>query len=373
MSEILNQEENFALLFEQSLETEKLYNGKRVTGIVTTIAPNEVHVDIGAKQAGIIPRDELSENPDLKSSDLVSVGQEIELIVLKVNDQEGIVTLSKKRCDALEAFEEIKKAYEEQTVLTGTITNVVKGGVLVLYNNVKVFVPASQVSDKRVEDLHSLLKQEVNFKILEVNERRNRALGSVKAVLNAVKKEEEEKLWAEIEVGKHYKGEVKSLTSYGAFVDLGGVDGMIHVTELAWTKIKHPSEVVNVGDVVDVYVKDLDKEKRRISLGYKKTEDNPWVKFEKEFKVDDVVKAKIVSFTAYGAFATIIDGIDGLIHISQIANQRVEKIEDILKIGQEVEAKIIDIDLEGKRVSLSMRALLPEEDQKINKEETVEE
>ncbi len=369
MSEILNQEENFALLFEQSLETEKLYNGKRVKGIVTTIAPNEVHVDIGAKQAGIIPRDELSENPDLKSSDIVSVGDEIELIVLKVNDQEGIVTLSKKRCDAQAAFEEVKKAYEEGKVLTGTITNVVKGGVLVLYNNTKVFIPASQVSDKRVEDLTTVLKQEVSFKILEVNERRGRALGSVKAVINENKKAVEEKFWADIEVGKQYKGEVKSLTSYGAFVDLGGVDGMIHITELAWTKIKHPSEVVNVGDVVEVYVKDLDKEKHRISLGYKKTEDNPWVKFENEYKVGDVVKVKIVSFTSYGAFATIIPGIDGLIHISQIANQRVEKIEEILEIGQEVEAKIIDINLDEKRVSLSMRALLPEEDQKIAKEE----
>lgn len=376
MSEILNQSEDFALLLEQSLEAEKLYNGKRVKGIVTTIAPNEVHVDIGAKQTGVISRDELSENPDLATSDIVSVGQEIELIVLKVNDQEGIVTLSKKRCDAQASFEEIKKAYEEGKVLTGVVTNVVKGGVLVLHDNAKVFIPASQVSDRRVEDLTTLLKQDVSFKILEVNERKNRALGSIKVVINESKKALEEKFWSEIEVGKKYTGEVKSLTSYGAFVDLGGVDGMIHVTELAWTKVKHPSEIVKVGDVVEVYVKDLDKEKRRISLGYKKTEDNPWVKFENEYKVGDVVKVKIVSFTSYGAFATIIPSIDGLIHISQIANKRVEKIDEILEIGQEVEAKIIDINIDEKRISLSMRALLPEEEQKISKEEnegTVEE
>ncbi len=371
MSEIVNNQEeelDFAQLFEQSLETEKLYNGKRVKGIVTTIAPNEVHVDIGAKQAGIIPADELTDTPDQKPTDVVSKGDEIDLIVLKVNDQEGVVMLSKRRCDAQAGFNKIQKAFEDGEVLEGVITNVVKGGVLVLSNHTKIFVPASQVSDKRIEDLNTLLKQPVKFKILEVNEKRNRALGSVRAVLNEGKKELEDKFWSEVEIGKTYRGEVKSLTSYGAFVDLGGVDGMIHVTELAWTKVKHPSEVVNIGDVVEVYVKDLDIEKRRISLGYKKTEDNPWVKFQNEYHVEDIVKVKIVSFTNYGAFATIIPGIDGLIHISQIANQRVEKISDILEIGQEVEAKIIDINFDTKRVSLSMRALLPEEDQKIQKE-----
>lgn len=374
MSEILNNqneelEEDFAQLFEQSLETEKLYNGKRVKGIVTTVAPNEVHVDIGAKQAGIVPADELTENPDLKPTDIVKEGDEIELVVLKVNDQEGIVTLSKKRCDAQAGFDIIKKAFEDGEVLEGIITNVVKGGVLVLSNHTKVFIPASQVSDKRVEDLNTLLKNEVKFKILEVNEKRGRALGSIRAVINEGKKALEEKFWAEVEVGKHYTGEVKSLTSYGAFVDLGGVDGMIHITELAWTKVKHPSEIVNIGDVVEVYVKDLDVERHRISLGYKKSEDNPWVKFEKEYAVGDVVTVKIVSFTNYGAFATIIPGIDGLIHISQIANQRVEKIGEILEIGQEVDAKIIDINFEAKRVSLSMRALLSDDEQKIVKDE----
>ncbi len=374
MSEMLNNQEeelDFAKLFEQSLETEKLYNGKRVKGIVTTVAPNEIHVDIGAKQAGIVPADELTDSPDLKPADIVKKGDEIDLVVLKVNDQEGVVTLSKKRCDALAGFEDIKKAFEEDAVLTGVVTNVVKGGILVLSNHTKVFIPASQVSDKRVEDLNTLLKQEVSFKILEVNEKRNRALGSVRAVLNAEKKAKEDEFWKNVEIGKHYTGEVKSLTSYGAFVDLGGVDGMIHITELAWTKVKHPSEIVNVGDVVEVYVKDLDPEKRRISLGYKKQEDNPWEIFKRDYQIGDVVTVKIVSFTNYGAFATIIPGIDGLIHISQIANQRVEKIDDILQIGQEVEAKIIDINFDAKRVSLSMRALLPEEDQKIVKEDDV--
>lgn len=358
--------ENFAEMLEQNLSDDaKLYPGKRVKGVVIDIRPNEVVVDLGAKQTGFVSKDEMTDNSDQSLDQVVSKGDEINLIVLKVNDQEGTVACSKKRCDALAGYEEIKKAFEEGTVLEGVITNVVKGGVLVLSHNTKVFIPASQVSDHRVEDLNTMLKKEVRFKILEINERRGRALGSIRAVLNEEKKAKEEEFWKTVEIGKKYTGEVKSLTSYGAFVDLGGVDGMIHITELSWGKIKHPSEVVKVGDTVEVYVKDLDPERHRISLGYKKSEDNPWNIFLNKYHIGDVVKVKIVSFTNYGAFATIIPGIDGLIHISQIANQRVEKISDILSIGEEVDVKIIDINPENKRVSLSMRALLPETDQKI--------
>ena len=365
MSEITSNE-NFAEMLEQNLSDDaKLYTGKRVKGVVIDIRPNEVVVDLGAKQTGFVAKDEMTDNSDQSLDELVSKGDEINLIVLKVNDQEGTVACSKKRCDAQAGYEEIKKAFEEGAVLEGVITNVVKGGVLVLSHNTKVFIPASQVSDHRVEDLNTVLKQEVRFKILEINEKRGRALGSIRAVLNEERKAKEEEFWKTVEVGKKYTGEVKSLTSYGAFVDLGGVDGMIHITELSWGKLKHPSEVVNVGDVVEVYVKDLDPERRRISLGYKKSEDNPWNIFMTKYHIGDVVKVKIVSFTNYGAFATIIPGIDGLIHISQIANQRVEKISDILTLGDEVDVKIIDINPENKRVSLSMRALLPETDQKI--------
>lgn len=376
MSEMLNniqEDQSFAELFEQSLETEKLYMGKRVKGIVTTVAPNEIHVDIGAKQAGIVSSDELCETSDQKPSDLVAKGDEIDLVVLKVNDQEGVVLLSKKRCDAQAGFDILKKAFEEEAVLDGVITNVVKGGVLVLSNHTKVFIPASQVSDKRVEDLNTLLKEEVKFKILEVNERRGRALGSIRAVLNESRKASEEAFWSTVEMGKTYTGEVKSLTNYGAFVDLGGVDGMIHITELSWNKVKHPSEIVSVGDMVEVYVKDLDEEKHRISLGYKKEAENPWNVFEATYHVGDVVPVKIVSFTNYGAFASIIPGIDGLIHISQIANQRVDKIAELLEIGQELEAKIIDINHDAKRVSLSIRALLPEEEYVEDAAEEIEE
>lgn len=366
MSEILRNEENedFATLLEQSLESEKIYNGKRVTGVVTSVAPNEVHVDIGAKQAGIVPAEELTDDPNAKIEDLVKKGDEIELSVVKVNDQEGIVTLSKKRCDAQKGFEKIKEAYENGTVLDAVITDVVRGGVLAYTCNTKIFIPAPHCSNTRVEDLSTLLKKQVRLMIIEVNENRNRAKGSVRAVLNAERRAKQEKFWEEVEIGKVYTGEVKSLTSYGAFVDLGGIDGMIHITELAWKKVKHPSEIVNVGDMVEVYIKDFDREKKRISLGYKKDCDNPWTIFTTKYAVGDVATVKIVSFATYGAFAEILPGVDGLIHISQIANQHVEKIADVLKLGEEVDAKIIAIDTDKKRVSLSMRALLSEDEQK---------
>lgn len=375
MSEILRNEENeldFATLLEQSLETEKIYNGKRVMGIVTGISSNEVHVDVGAKQAGIIPADEFSDNPNVKLEDMVKKGDEIELSVIKVNDQEGIVLLSKKRCDAQAGFENLKKAYDDDSVIDGIITDVVRGGVLVYACNTKLFVPASQCSDKRIEDLAVLLKTEVKLKVIEINEARNRAKGSVRAVLSAGRKEAQAKFWEDAEVGKKYTGEVKSLTAYGAFVDLGGIDGMIHITELSWSKIKHPSEVIKQGETVEVYIKDIDKEKKRISLGYKNSNENPWALFVEKYSVDDVVEAKIVSFTAYGAFAEIMVGVDGLIHISQIANKRVEKIADVLKVGQDINVKIIEIDADKKRVSLSMRALLAEDEQKKDRDESEE-
>ena len=363
MSEIIKdqgEELDFAELLEQSLN-EKLYTGKRVKGIVTTVAPNEIHVDIGAKQAGIVPSSEISNNPNYDVAAEIKKGDEIELVVMKVNDQEGIVTLSKKRCDAEAGFDEICKAHEEQAVLTGIVTDVVKGGVLVLTNNTKIFVPSSMTSDRRIEDLNTLLKTEVQFKIIEINDKRRRAVGSVKAVLMEAKKAKQEEFWANVEVGKVYHGEVKSLTSYGAFVDLGGVDGMIHITELSWTRIKSPEEVVKVGDNVEVYIKDIDAEKKKISLGYKKSEDNPWEIFKRDYAIDSVVPVKIVSITTFGAFAQIIPGVDGLIHISQIANQHIAKVADVLTAGDVVDAKIIDIDFDKKKVSLSIRATLEPE------------
>ena len=362
MTEILenhDEELNFAELLEQSLN-EKLYTGKRVKGIVTNVAPNELHVDVGAKQAGIVPASEISDEA-VNLMEMFHKDDEIDLIVLKVNDQEGIVTLSKKRCDAEAGYDAIREAYENGTVLEGTVTEVVKGGVLVTTNGIKVFIPASMTSDRKVEDLNTLLKKDVRFKVIEINDRRRRAVGSIRAVLADEKKAKQEEFWANVEIGKVYHGEVKSLTSYGAFVDLGGVDGMIHITELSWTRIKTPEEVVKVGDMVEVYIKDIDTEKKKISLGYKKAEDNPWEIFKRDYQIGDVAEVKIVSITSFGAFAQIIPGVDGLIHISQIANERIAKVSDKLAVGDVVKAKIIDIDFDKKKVSLSIREVLDEE------------
>ena len=272
--------------------------------------------------------------------------------------------LSKKRLDQIAGFEKVMGAADTEEILEGVVVEVIKGGVLALTNGVKVFIPASQATMSRNDNLEDLLKQKVQFKILEVNRQRKRAVGSIRAVLREQRKELEDQFWRDVEVGKKYTGNVKSLTSYGAFVNLGGVDGMVHISELSWNRIKHPSEVVKVGDTVEVYIKDIDAENKKISLGYKKTEDNPWEIMKNQYEVGSVCTVKIVSMTPFGAFAQIIPGIDGLIHISQIANERINKPSDVLSIGQEVQVKITELDIEKKRVSLSMRALLEE-----NKEE----
>jgi len=374
MSEILlNEEEfDFAEALEQSFK--KIYTGARVTGYITTVNNSEVTVDIGTKHTGIIPASELTDDPSLKPEDVVKVGDEIEVIILKISDQDGLVTLSKKKVDAQKGFEEIIKAKDEGTVLTGTVTNVVKGGVLVISNGVKVFVPASQATSRRDDKLEELLKKSVDFKIIDVNEARQRAVGSIRAVAKEARAAAKAEFFDGVEVGAEVEGTVKSVLDYGVFVDLGGVDGLIRKPDLTWARIKHPSEVVSVGDKIVVTIKDIDKENGKVSLSYKKESENPWAMFEAKYKKDDVVSVKVVSVTSFGAFAQIMDGIDGLIHISQIANKRVNNVADILKVGDVVDAQIIEIDEDQKRISLSMRALLPEEEvAEEAAEETVEE
>ncbi|MGN0643057.1 MAG: bifunctional 4-hydroxy-3-methylbut-2-enyl diphosphate reductase/30S ribosomal protein S1 [Huintestinicola sp.] len=361
MSEkMTNMDEDFN--FEEALDAsfKRIYTGNRVKGYITAVNNTEATVDIGTKHTGYVALSELTDDPSLKPGDVVKVGDEVDFIVIKVNDAEGIVQLSKKKVDAQKGLDEIVKAKEEGTILEGVVTNVIKGGVLVLANGIKVFIPASQATMRRDEKLDELLKKTVKFKIIEVNRERGKAVGSIKAVLSAEKDAARAKFWETVQVGDTFKGEVKSLTSYGAFVDLGGIDGMVHISELSWNRIKHPSEVVSVGDTLEVYVKELDKDADRISLGYKKAEDNPWVKFESEYKEGDTVTAKIVSITPFGAFAQIIPGIDGLIHISQISDKRVTNVKDVLSVGDEVTAKITEIDSDKKRISMSIRALLEE-------------
>lgn len=371
MSEILKEEEmSFEEMLDQSFKS--TYTGEKVKAVVTSVAPNEITVDIGTKHTGYVPLAELTSDPSLKPEDIVKKGDEIELVVLRVNDVEGTVMLSKKRLDAQAGFEKVMAAAGTGEVLSGTVTDVVKGGVLAITEGVKVFIPASLSGVSKNEPLEQLLKQKVDFVIREVNEKRHRAVGSIKDVLKEQKKALEEKFWGEVEVGKRYQGVVKSLTSYGAFVDLGGVDGMVHISELSWLRIKHPSDVVKVGDVLDVYVKDIDTENKKISLGYKKTEDNPWEVLKRDYEIGSVVTAKVVSMTAFGAFAQIIPGVDGLIHISQISNERINKPQDVLTIGQEVQVQITDIDFDKKRVSLSMKTLLDDSAEEAAEEVSAE-
>lgn len=349
---------NFEEMLEESLKS--LNTDERVHGVVVGISPTEVYVDVGRKQAGFIPVAELSNDPSVKPEDVVKIGDEMDLLIMRTNDQEGTIMLSKKRLDAIQGWENIAAAEESKEVLTGVVTDIIKGGLIVVTQGIRVFVPASQATASRNDPLDDLLRKEVKLRIIEVNRQRRRAVGSIRSVLRDERKALAEKFWETVEEGKEYTGVVKSLTSYGAFVDLGGIDGMIHISELSWGRIKHPSEVVNVGDTVKVYIKSFDREKEKISLGYRRMEDNPWEILKRDYPVGTVCEATVVGMTTFGAFARILPGIDGLIHISQIADRRIEKPQDVLKIGETVKVKITDIDFEKKRVSLSIRALLEE-------------
>ncbi len=364
MSEITNveavQEENFAELLEQSIKT--LNTGDKVVGTVTGIGNTEVQVDLGTKHAGYIPYDEVSTDASVKPEDVLKVGDEIEVFVVRVNDQEGTVQLSKKKLDGLKVWDDMAGYVENKTTIDAVITEENKGGLVANVKGVRVFIPASQSGIAKGGDMSAMVGKPVQLKITEVNRARRRAIGSIRAVTSEQRKAAQEKIWSEIEVGKQYHGTVKSLTSYGAFVDIGGVDGMVHVSELSWNRIKTPADVVKVGDEIDVYVISFDPEKRKISLGYKTAEMNPWNQFMSKYSVGDVVEAKIVKLMTFGAFAEIIPGVDGLIHISQIADRRIGKPEDVLSEGQMVQVKITDI-AENKRISLSIRALLEGNDE----------
>lgn len=358
--EIMEIEESFAEMLEKSIKT--LNTGEKVTGVVTSITPNEIHVDLGTKHAGFIPVSELTDDPSAKPEDLVKVGDDIETIVMRVNDQEGVVTLSKKRLEASKGWEKIEEARENETVVEGVVTEENRGGVVVFVMGVRVFVPASQTGLPRETPMSEIMKQKVSLIITEVNRARRRVVGSISRVTRAARAEAAEKVWAEIEEGKRYTGEVKSLTSYGAFVDIGGVDGMVHISELSWSRIKHPSEVVKVGDQVEVFVISADTEKKKISLGMKDRGQDPWSVFIDKYNIGDAAQVRVVKLMTFGAFAEVVPGVDGLIHISQMADHRVEKPGDVVSEGQMVDVQITDIDSDRKKVSLSMRALLGDAD-----------
>lgn len=367
--EVMEIEQSFAEMLEESFKI--LNTGDRVTGTVAAITPTEVQVELGVKYPGTIPLSELSDDPDVKVEDIAKVGEEIEAIVMLVSDRDCVVKLSKKRLDADKNWETVENAVENKDVLEGIITEENKGGLVANVKGIRVFIPASQSGKPRGANLSEMVKTRVQLRITEVNRARRRVVGSIRAVAAEVRAAAAAEIWNNIEVGKRYSGTVKSLTSYGAFVDIGGVDGMVHISELSWSRIKTPAEVVSVGDPIDVYVISFDPEKKKISLGVKDHSQEPWTVFTEKYSVGDVAPVRVVKLMTFGAFAEIVPGVDGLIHISQLADHRVEKPGDVVSEGETVDAKITAIDEENKKVSLSIRALA--ESAPVDDEEPVEE
>ena len=332
--------EDFAAMLEESFKT--LNTGEKVTGTVVAVSSTDVQVDLGVKHTAYIPLSELSDDPNYDAAANIHPGDEIEAVVVRVNDGEGTVTLSKKRVDQLKGWETVEKAYEEHSVVEGIIVEENRGGVVATAYGVRVFIPASQTGIPKDQPMSQLVKTKQSFYITEINRQRKRVVGSIRQIQQEARKAAAEQIWSTIEVGNEYEGTVKSLTSYGAFVDIGGVDGMVHISELSWGRIKHPSEVVNVGDKVKVFVIGLDKDNKKISLGYKREEDNPWNVFKSKYGVGDVAEVKILKFMPFGAFAEIVPGVDGLIHISQIADHRIEKPGDVLAEGDKVDVILMN-------------------------------
>ncbi len=364
MSEILREEE---LSFEEMLDAtmKPVFAGQTVKGIVSAVSPSEVQVDIGMKQTGFIRLEDLTNDSAAKADEIVKKGDEIDLIVTSVKDQEGVVYLSKKRYDENKGKAEVAAAVDSGETMEGIVSEYNSGGVVVLVKNVRVFVPRSQATLRHSEDYTKLVRQNVSLKITQCEGRH--IVGSIRQVLAAEADEIREKFWQDVAVDKQYTGKVKSLTNYGAFVDIGGVDGLVHISELSWDRIRHPSEVLSIGDEVVVYIKELDSENKKVSLGYKQAADNPWEKLKNEFPIGSVFEAPVVSITKFGAFVRILPGVDGLVHISEISHDRIEKVSDALKPDQLVTVKLTEVDFDKQRISLSIKALLdpPEVDEEL--------
>ena len=358
MSEEIRDDMSFEEMLAAS-EAKPLYAGKIVKAKVISVSPTECVVGIdGSKHTGIVKLSEMSHDPNAKMEDLVKVDDELDLVVVKTNDQEGVDTLSRVRFEAQKGMKDVSEAAENGTVMEGDVMEANKGGVVVNVKGVRVFVPRSQATMRRDEDYTKLVGQHVKLVITECAGRK--IVGSINKVTAEENKAKRDEFWKNVEVDKQYTGVVKSLTSYGAFVDIGGVDGLCHISELSWNNIKHPSEVVSVGDTIEVYVKSYDPENQKVSLGYKKEEDNPWEKLKNEYPIGSEFEAPVVSITKFGAFVRILPGIDGLVHISEISNERVNKVSDVLKVGDMVKVKLINVDFDRKRISLSMKACLNE-------------
>ena len=361
MSEV--REDSFAELFAWECENGakvKIYTGATVKGTVMSISENEIRLDLGTKVTGVITRDQITDSNDVKLAELFKIGDEVEASVISVSDRDGIAILSKKKVDVVKNWSKIVDYQASGETVNAKITEATKGGLVALIDDVRVFIPASMTGVAKDGDMSALVGTTQEVKVVEIKEDKKKAIASIKAILREKRKAEKEAFWASIEEGMEFEGTVKSIASYGAFIDLGLVDGLLHITELSWKRLKNPSEVVSVGDKIKVFVKSVDKENGKISLGHKTDDENPWNIFKSKYQEGDVCEVTIVGVTTFGAFAQVVPGVDGLIHISQIADQKIDSVANVLKVGQTLEVKIVGIDDEKKKVSLSARALLPE-------------
>ncbi len=374
MSEV--REDSFAELFAWECENGakvKIYTGATVKGTVMSISENEIRLDLGTKVTGVITRDQITDSNDVKLAELFKIGDEIEASVISVSDRDGIAILSKKKVDVVKNWSKIVDYQASGETVNAKITEATKGGLVALIDDVRVFIPASMTGVAKDGDMSALVGTTQEVKVVEIKEDKKKAIASIKAILREKRKAEKEAFWASIEEGMEFEGTVKSIASYGAFIDLGLVDGLLHITELSWKRLKNPSEVVSVGDKIKVFVKSVDKENGKISLGHKTDDENPWNIFKSKYQEGDVCEVTVVGVTTFGAFAQIVPGVDGLIHISQIADQKIDSVANVLKVGQTLEVKIVGIDDEKKKVSLSARALLPEATEEVANEEAVAE
>ena len=347
--------ESFETLLDQSLTT--ITSGQVVKGTINKIDNKGVYVDLGFKFEGFIAIDEFAEIPGFEP-DQLNIGDEVEAMVVKVSDKDGEAILSKRRVDNKKNMILLEQSFENKTPVLVRVKEAVNGGVVAYVGSVRIFIPASQLTERYAKDLSAFVGQDIEVIITAFEKGQkghNRIIGSRKIILVADREEKEEAFWGQIEVDKVCTGVVKSLTPFGAFVDIGGYDGLIHMSELSWNRIKHPSEVLKVGQEVEVKILEFDRKKKRISLGYRKQEDNPWFDAENLYQVGDILEVTIVRFAAFGVFVNIAPGIDGLVHISQISNQRISSAADCLKIGQKVMAKIIDTNIAEKKINLSIR------------------
>lgn len=375
MSEILEKElenEDFGKMLDE-MESVKLYTGATVTGTVMAITDTEIRLDLGTKVTGIITKDQITDSSDAKLEEMFKIGDQVDASVISKSDRDGVAILSKKKVDSVKNWTKVVEYAKTQETVEVKVTEITKGGVVCDLDGVRVFVPASMTGISKDGDMNALANTTQKIKIVEIKDDKKKAIGSIKAVQKEEKKAQEDAFWSSLEEGMVFEGPVKSIVSYGAFVDLGGVDGLVHITELSWKRIKNPSEVVKVGDVIKVFVKSFDKENKRISLGYKTDDMNPWTIFKSQYSVGDVAVVKVVGVTTFGAFAEIVAGVDGLIHISQIADRKIDSVANVLKVGDVVSALIKEIDDEKQKVSLSMRALLEDNSEEAVVEEALAE